>query len=332
MDEGAFPRNGTLDERLRFALRYAILAPSAHNAQPWLFRVKGGAVEVFADRTRALPVADPDDRELTLSCGCAVQLLRLALRRFGQRTETVVFPEPDDTDLLARVRPVADVVPTEEDLALFRGIVTRRTNRRAFEPREVPEPLLAALSSAAAAEGAWLHVVRDPARRAEVAALIAEGDRAQAADRAFRREMAAWAHPHRARSRDGLPGYVYGAGDLAHFVGPSVLRTFETRAGQAAEGTELAAGSPVLAILGTPEDSPEAWLAAGQGLARLLLRAHAEGVSASYLNQPIELPLLRTRLRAALGLSGTPQQVLRLGYGPEVPPTPRRPFEDVLLS
>jgi hypothetical protein len=30
------------------------------------------AIDVLADRTRALPVNDPEDRELTISCGCAV--------------------------------------------------------------------------------------------------------------------------------------------------------------------------------------------------------------------------------------------------------------------
>jgi nitroreductase len=331
ISETGYPKDAPVDERLRFLLGYAVLAPSGHNAQPWLFRIRKGSVELHADRTRGLAVADPDDRELTLSCGCALYHLRIAIRRFGHRPETIAFPEPDDPDMLARVRPGVAVAPAEEDIALFRAIPHRRTNRKAFEPRPVEEATLAALSAAAAAEGAWLLVVRDPERRLALANLIAEGDRVQGADRGFRREMSAWAHPNRARSRDGLPGYVYGTGDLAHFVGPSVLRTFEARSGQAAQGADLAVGSPALAVLGTPDDSPESWLAAGQALGRLLLRARVDDVHASYLNQPIEIPDLRLRLREALGLSGTPQQVLRFGYGPEVPPTPRRAIEDVLL-
>ncbi len=331
INEGDFPKDAPVDERLRFLLGYAVLAPSGHNAQPWLFRIRKGAVELHADRTRGLAVADPDDRELTLSCGCALFQLRVAMRRFGMRPETIVYPEPDDPDLLARVRPAAAIAPGEEDVALFRAIPRRRTNRKAFDPRPVAEATLQALSAAAAAEGAWLQVVLDPERRGALAGLIAEGDRLQGADRAFRREMSAWAHPNRSRSRDGLPGYVYGTGDLAHFVGPSILRTFEARPGHAAEGAELALGSPALAVLGTADDAPESWLAAGQALGRVLLRARVDEVHASYLNQPVEVPELRVRVREALGLSGTPQQVLRLGYGPDVPPTPRRAIEDVLL-
>ncbi|WP_229440580.1 hypothetical protein [Massilia sp. BSC265] len=55
-----------------------MLAPSSHNTQPWLFRMAESSIDLFADRTRALPVNDPDDRELTISCGCALMHLRIA--------------------------------------------------------------------------------------------------------------------------------------------------------------------------------------------------------------------------------------------------------------
>jgi nitroreductase len=38
--EGDFPRSGDVEEKLRFLLNYAVLAPSVHNTQPWLFRVR----------------------------------------------------------------------------------------------------------------------------------------------------------------------------------------------------------------------------------------------------------------------------------------------------
>ena len=64
---------------------------------------------------------------------------------------------------------------------------------------------------------------------------------------------------------------------------------------------------------------------------RMLLRARADGVWAPFLNQPIEVPAFRSRLAAAVGCSGYPQLLLRLGYGHEVRPTPRRPVYDVVL-
>lgn len=78
-------------------------------------------------------------------------------------------------------------------------------------------------------------------------------------------------------------------------------------------------------------DDSRAWLGSGQALARILLTATAAGLSASFLNQPIQLPSHRPLVAEAIGRSGYPQQLLRLGYGPPVTPTPRRPLEDVLL-
>src|SRR6056297_3363168 len=78
-----FPANGSEKDQLRFLLGYAIQAPSGHNSQPWLFRLRDDAVELYADRRRALPVVDPQDRELTMSCGAALDHLAVAARYFG---------------------------------------------------------------------------------------------------------------------------------------------------------------------------------------------------------------------------------------------------------
>ena len=37
--ESQFPREGSKIEQMKFLLNYAILAPSSHNTQPWLFKI-----------------------------------------------------------------------------------------------------------------------------------------------------------------------------------------------------------------------------------------------------------------------------------------------------
>jgi len=54
--EADFPATGSPGEQLHFLLNYAVLAPSRHNAQPWLFHVQGNTVELYADRSKALPL------------------------------------------------------------------------------------------------------------------------------------------------------------------------------------------------------------------------------------------------------------------------------------
>lgn len=319
-------------EQIDFALRCAILAPSSHNTQPWRFRIDGEVVELYADRSRALPVVDPDHRGLIMSCGAALFHLRLAFRAVGRETLVERMPSGPDGDLLARVR-VGEAVPaTDSDRELFGAITSRRTNRRRFRPRDLGQRLCQELHHAAAAEGAHLVLVTDDEHKRQLAALVAEGDRLQWEDRRFRSELAAWSRSNHSDRGDGIPGYGLGYGDVASLVGPLVIRTFDLGDGQAARDSALADGSPVLAVLFTEWEAPAQWLAAGEALAHVLLHAHAAGVSASYLNQPVEVPGLRLQLRELLGERGFPQILLRLGYPEQTPgPTPRRALQDVVL-
>jgi hypothetical protein len=327
-----FPLTGSAEQKFRAVLRFAVLAPSNHNSQPWLFRLQGEELELLADRSRALPVVDPEDRELVISCGSALRFLRIALTHFGQGAEVRLFPDPSDPDLLARVCLTDMVTPTERDHELFRAIPLRRTNRYPFAIDPIPESALGRARAQVESGGAWLQTLTGEADRTALAALIEEGDRTQLADRRFRRELAAWVHSNRSKSRDGMPGYAHGVGDIASQVGPLIIRTFDIGGGKAARDRDLALGSPALAVLWTEEDRPAQWLAAGQGLAGALLSLQADGVAASYLNQPIELPELRQKVRALLGREGAPQLILRLGRGRTVRPTPRRRVEEVLVT
>ena len=99
-----------------------------------------------------------------------------------------------------------------------------------------------------------------------------------------------------------------------------------------AEGErELALGSPLLTVIGSQADDSRAWLAVGQALASVLLTACALDLSASFLNQPIQVPSHRPLVAEAIGRGGHPQLLLRLGYGPPARPTPRRALHDLLL-
>jgi len=327
-----YPDGGDPAEKLQFLLRYAILAPSGHNTQPWLFRVAGETVELLADRRRSLPVVDPDDREMVISCGAALATLLIAMRHFGHRVAVELAPDPRDQDLLARVSLRAGDPTDVADDELFAAVTRRRSNRHVFEDRRVPEELSNRLGAEAEREGAWLHPVADE-DRAGVAELVAEGDRTQMADKRFRRELAAWVHPNGGRARDGMRGYGFGSGALMSVAGPFVIRSFDLGRGQAAKDRELAQGAPLLAVLGTAMDDPAAWLSCGRALQRVLLRARANDVWASYLNQPIELTELRPRLAETIGRAGSfPQMLVRFGFGSEVRPQPRRPVDEIVIG
>lgn len=333
VEVSSFPYGAPLADQLRHALRWAVLAPSIHNTQPWLYRVGDDHVDVVLDRSRGLPVVDPDDRALTMSVAATVAVLELVLVRFGLSPWVDWWPRHDDRDLVARLTVMGEAVPSGEDLALFDAITQRRTNRGPFLPGPVPPGVLERAAADAAAEGAWLEFVEGAARD-RLAALIVEGDARQMADAAFRRELDAWTDPgpDGARRLDGVRVYD---GPLRRSSGSPLLqvRTFDTGGGPPTDERALALGSPVLGVLGTDGDTVADWAACGSALVRVLLGLTASGLGVCFMNQPIEVPELRPEVARSLGREGLPQLLVRIGVpAVDVPHTPRRPLADVLLT
>lgn len=331
IDAADYPSGGSAAERLRFLIGYAILAPSGHNTQPWLFRIRGDRLELIADRMRCLPVVDPFDRALTISCGAALAMLGMAMRHFGHAPAIDLLPEPEDPDLLARAGFGAAIAPGG-DAGRIEAITRRRTTRVRYPDEPLPPGLAERLRAAAAAEGCGLVIVTEESARAALGRLVAEGDRAQFADPAFRRELAAWVHSRRAASRDGMSAAAFGMPDLLSPAGALVIRTFDMGDGQGAKDEAVAAGSPALLVLATESDAPLDWLRAGMALATILVEVTAAGWTSAYLNQPIETGRLRPRVAVAAGLTGHPQLLFRIGRAAPIDPAVRRPVAQVLID
>lgn len=313
---------------VRKAIEWAILAPSSHNTQPWHFRVLQHQVELWADRSKGLPVADPHDRELTISCGAALFGLRVGFATQSVGTACNLLPDGPDGDRLASVRLGGRV---DSRIGSFSSaMLGRHTHRRAFESRPIPSDVVAQLELAAQAEGARLSLVTSEDARHRLADLISEADQLQLSQASFRRELAMWLHANHSRDPQGMPGSAFGFNALMSMAAPYVLRTFDLGNGQAAKDRELANHSPLLAVLETDGDSPADWMRAGQALMRLLLVGAQHGLQASYLNQPIEVESLREHVRVVAGSGGTPQLIIRMGFAPSGRFTPRRPVEDVI--
>jgi len=332
IDEADFPAQDSLWKQMEFLLRYAILAPSGHNTQPWRFRLLEDHLVVLADRTRALPVVDPYDRELTISCGAAIGHFEVAAAHFGLATNVTYRTDPAQPDVLAIISVEVGGQAAAKNGRLFNAIVNRRTSRSAYEPKPLPQDLLKKCHQLATDKGIDLVVVEDGMIKTDIASLVAEGDQLQFDDPGFRRELASWVHSARLGSRDGMSGAGFGMPDLLSPVGGFVIRTFDLGDSVAAgDKAKIESGSPALFILGSKEDGPTDWLNTGIALSSILLAITASGHTASYLNQPIEVETLRRKLKRAAWMKTTPQILLRVGRAKkQTPPTVRRPLDHVI--
>ncbi|MFE1202783.1 Acg family FMN-binding oxidoreductase [Streptomyces sp. NPDC058762] len=310
----------------------ATAAPSMHNAQPWRFRFLAAErlVLLRADPDRAMPRSDPGNRALHIGCGAALFNLRVAAVHASLVPRTRLLPDPLDPLLLASVQ-LADLseAPQEKDLwRLHPAIRQRRTSRHPFSERDIPGDVRATLQAAAAREGAtllfpglWhvetlLELVHDAESRD---LLRAEGNE----------DMVRWTRlgSEVDTAVDGVPTYAFGP---RRRDGKAPVRDFSGRTPVPDRESAAFERTPHLALLGTRSDGPRDWLMAGQALERVLLESTLAGLSTSLTSHPLEDRELRLLARDPGSGVGHEQMVLRLGYGPKGPATPRRPVPDVL--
>ncbi len=122
----------------RFVLSYAILAPNPHNLQPWMADLRTpDEITLRLDPNRLLPATDPFGRQILMGAGAFLELMALAAAERGHRTDIALFPEGEpgntiDGRAFARVRLVAQ--PEIRRDPLFKHVLDRRTDRRAFDP------------------------------------------------------------------------------------------------------------------------------------------------------------------------------------------------------
>lgn len=309
-------------------VRYATLAPNGHNTQPWRFHLAPRRIAILPDFARRTPVVDPDDHHLFVSLGCAAENLALAAAATG-RKGALRF-EPGGAGSIAFEFATA---PAERS-ALFDAIPTRQSTRADYDGRAVPPADLATLAAAANVPGVDLVLLTGRPRIERVLELVLAGNRAQMADPAFLRELKQWLrfNPRRAlQSGDGLfsrasgnPGAPDWLGSLLFDLAFRVSSENEKYAGQ------LRSSAGIAVFLSERADKDH-WVRAGRACQRFALQATALGLKHAFVNQPVEVAALRPELAALVGMPGRrPDLVMRFGYGPAMPFSPRRPATAVL--
>lgn len=177
---------------------------------------------------------------------------------------------------------------------------------------------------AARAEGAMFHVA-DAAERDALLSLARTADAGRRGDRAYRDELRRWTTDDPYRD-DGVAVEAVGPWSRG---GALPLRDFAADREIPGRRTEAFEREPTLVTLATLADTPMDWLVGGQALQCVWLEATRMGLASSLFAQPLEDPRLREFLR---GREGVVQAVFRLGYGPPVPASRRRPAEDVIVQ
>jgi len=307
------------------AVARAVAAPSLHNTQPWRFRYDPTTqtVQVRLDRSRILKTADHSGWGARLALGAATYNLRLAFAVAGQPMALTWLPVNTDPDLQAVLSPAPYLPATAEQVRLYEAIPRRHSNRSPFRPDPVPPHARAEILRAAREELAWVELVAGAAPVAAVAEITRAAQQVLDREPGYLAELRAWVRHDDAD--DGVPDVAAGLPTGMRDLFPQ--RPFVEPTGREPNGYEA---DPLVAVLGTSGDLAADHLQAGYALQRVLLTITDLGLSCSLFSQPIEVASAREQLRIALGRYGTPQMVLRIGYGEPGARAARRNAADVI--
>lgn len=303
-------------DTVRHVAELACRAPSIYNTQPWRWKTQGNSLLLSADRTRQLGVADPQGRELVLSCGAALDHARAAAAAVGLSADVTRFPTGHEPDRLATLELGTPAVPHRDPL-LLEALRLRCTDRRRFTRWPVSGERVLELAGTVAprrqaTSGVEVIPLVDLWAKVRVEMLATLATTARNNDAAYQAERGKW-----------------GFGVAAGVAPPPV----DDHVPSAADEVVLADG---LIVLATPLDDAAAWLSVGEVLSELWLTATTGDLSIVPISQPLGLAATRELISDELLGGLVPQLILRLGWQPigrfGLPHSPRRPFSEVIQT
>lgn len=319
-------------QQIKEIIRYATLAPSGHNTQPWKFSIDGSSIKIFPDLTRQLPVVDPDHRELYISLGCALENLVIAARYAGYDSEVEYFPasEPEECLLVNLKRFKA-----AENNILFQAIPERHTNRREYNGQQIPTEDLKKLESVLKKEGITSLVLTESKTIEQIIELVREGNNIQMNNDAYMDELVSWIRFSDAEAEkhlDGLALRAMGRSPAPGWLGRMFMNLFASAKSQSKTDEKNIRSSSALMLFVSENNEKKSWVDVGRCFERIALTLTTLNIKNAHLNQLCEVPQLRTELQQQLALGNAhPQLLLRIGYAEPLPHAPRRTVEQVLI-
>jgi len=188
---------------------------------------------------------------------------------------------------------------------------------------------------AARHQGVSVQFFTDAADCDAVLDFVIQGNSAQMDDPAFVQELAAWLRLRPARAvvtGDGLFSACSGNPVLPEWIGPTLFGMVFRKAPENDKYRDQIRSSAGITVFVGDRADPEHWIKVGRSFQRFALQATALGIRNAHVNQPVEVPSVRSEFARWLGMPDTrPDLVIRFGRAPAMPMSLRRPVSAVLV-
>lgn len=321
--------------KIKHLLKYAILAPSTHNMQPWLFTVKEDHCLISYDPKLTLPKADAKGRDLYISLGCCIENLVIASEYYGVFGKLELFPKAGKY-VVARIsfKNLGRKTSTNGRLRNLFSTITKRVNSRGlFQRKEIGSSIIRELERLNTFNELKLSFLQERGDIKKMARLTANGLQFAYKDPSFRREMSNWVNPSISSRNEGIPGYSLRLPLLVSLAFPFLVRNFNVgkRVGQI--NYISMASSSLVSVIFAKTNTKENWINTGRLAERMMLFLQSRNIKTSIFVASVEMGDLYKEVQRITKSKFVPQFVFCAGYmSHRQKQTPRHPLGTKLIS
>ena len=316
IDKNDFFKQKASFEKIKFLLRYAVLAPSTHNSQPWLFKVEKNSCKIYSNPEKNITEADPLGRDLHISFGCLIENLIVAADYFSIFSHLEYFGGREDYLIAEVFFQNLDAPPkVKPELEKILDAIPKRVNARGiFEKKSISQEIVQKIVSKNDFSDLRIDIVQQPEKIDALARLTAEGLKMAYSHTSFRKEMSSWMNSSFSRRKEGIPGYSLRMPPLVSLVLPTLMRLFNMSRRVAFLNYQSISSAPVVCVISAEKNSPAIWLMVGRLFERIALTIGPSGLKASIFVASVEMGDLYKDVQKILDHERIPQFLFCLGY------------------
>jgi nitroreductase len=310
-------------EKLRFFARYAILAPSGHNTQPWAFSATKDSLILTIDEGRKLPHSGVQANEPYVSIGACIESLVSAAKGYGY----LVDLNYDLTGTFAAKFSLGSRIKPES--AIPAAITQRVSNRNHYSKTNLSAKVISEL-----ADNSLKDVSLTVLSAHEDLEFIADqtdlATHRTFGDKEFRAELSKWVRNNKTKKHDGMPGFVQGIPTPPSMIGRHIVKHINVSKDQSKKDSQRILNSANLIIVSAKNQKKQSLINAGRAYSRICILASEKSIASSGIGTAAIDPTSQAEIIKKFKIDGHPIAILRLGVSKSgARHSPRWPLEKV---
>ncbi len=309
INENDFPQKNNLKEQIFFLLKYAVLAPSAHNTQPWSFEIIEDGVKFLIDKNRALGYSDKSKRQTYESLGACLENFLLAAEYFDFNF-SIDYKENGEVMVFLKRKEKSKISTLKKQM--FKNITKRYSAKLHYLKDEISPEILQLFLDLNDFPELNLNFYNKKSDIKELSNLVKEGTESAFLDKNFCEELSMWVRSSWTKEYDGMPAQTMGIPNILTGIISWAIKNLPLSRMQSKLAYETSLSTPVIGLI-SGKNNKKNWILAGRLYERLALLITDMGLNSSIMGAAVETEITSNKLKIFINSSDSPLLFFRLG-------------------